>query len=237
MFNFLKSPVAGVAGGKPAHMNNWYEIALRTLARKLSNDLVVGKQYYNIPFGHSFLDMKIEGEKTHIVKKTLTNDGWVRDEVYDCTGNIEYHLQHFIFQKVWANTSKKADLDPQTLKKISIAVANVVYDSKLPGDSWVFPFYEYFIGYDVKEIRSETENDLRYINGYAYIQGFDDEHGCGGSSSGNSISHRVVKSDEYKILLDHSIYCALSLNFKGDKLNKQNKQDWYIGDEEKYKKL
>lgn len=207
----------GKKAHKPKYYNPWYEMSLNALAHKIARDIKTDKTYTNIPFGRSLLDIHTDGEYVFITIKTVVNGEMIVEEIRDSLANLSYHLQPFKFEKRWEKADTKIVFTPETLKQICFGIAQLINDSDVKQDDWIFPYFNFFV--QVKLDGVKRSNGRKWISGNAYLQDFTDEYGCGGGISGTFLEEgEPLKVDrygreEYVFRMDHSIYTALSVSF------------------------
>lgn len=223
---------------KHIHRNSWYNIALNTLARKLTKNLVDGKQYYGIPFGHSFIDLRKESNKITVNRHTFLKNGDIvnSEETFHIDNFSSFMLPH-TFDTVWENTSASFSITPEILKSISVNLSVYLSDVIEPHDEWIFPFYDSFIIVQASRIRKSLDKNIkrRHISGTIYLQKFNEEFGYGGSFSGDTISIFDTPKESHDIFfasLDYSIFRSLAISV--DEYNEITGRRWSLITSERY---
>lgn len=198
------------ASKTPAYMNTWYEASLKNLAKKISQTIKDDKTYSNIPFGKSLIDVYSDGENAIIAVKTVVDKRMMIEEQHTTKPYIHGYLHPFKIKRHWKNCDDKAPFTKESAKQICVSIAQLILDSDLKEDVWVFPYFNYLIVVEIDETRKS--HGKKYVSGSASIRSFDGEYGCSGSFGGTFLEEdEILTSSERKrhVKADHSLYQTL----------------------------
>lgn len=172
---------------------------------KLGAMLKRNKNYSNIPFGKSLLDVFWDDDKGNfiLISKSPSKGLWTAVEHTQSSVNLPWKLQDYHFDDQWENSDDMIEMTPELLKAISQSIAEISRDIIQPQETIVFPFFQYMI-----VVKCCKNNEGEDFKGAAYIFEFNNENnGYGGS---------VNEISDIGEHLDFAIFKTLNLSFENN---------------------